>query len=108
MHSKTIALALSLSALAAHGFTWGAKTTITGIYVYAGGTAYITTANNQNPDNCPKGAIYLAIDSTTPNFKALYATAMAAYLSGQTVSINYDGCLNGYALVNSVAMPSVW
>ena len=105
---------LSLLAVAAvvtctaHAFTWGTKTRITGIYVYASGPAYITMENNQNPDNCSSGASYLGMDPASTNFRQLYATAMAAYTTGQTVSINYEGCLDGYPRVNSVAMPHVW
>jgi hypothetical protein len=33
---------------------------------------------------------------------------MSAYLTGQTVSLNYHGCLTGYPKIISVAMPNVW
>ena len=91
----------------AYAFTWGAQVRITGLYVYAEGTAFISTDNNQNPDNC-ENPRYLAIDPDSKHFSQLYATAMAAYTSKSTVSINYSGCFGPHPKVNSIALPNIW
>lgn len=96
-----------IASVPAFGFFWGAQTTITGYYVYANGPSYITTANNQNPDGCQSSS-YFALDTGSPNFKELYATVIAAHVSGSTVTLNYDGCFGQYPRVNSVAVPKVW
>jgi hypothetical protein len=89
-------------------FLWGTPVNVTGYYVYENGLAYLRTSNNQNPDNCPKGSVYLALDTGSPRFKELYATIVAAQAVGSTVSLNYQGCLDGYPRIASVAVPSIW
>ena len=100
-----ISLAASMSCLASAWST--VAVTITGYYVFSTGGAYITTSGNQNPDNCTN-PLYLYLDTTTPNFKELYATVMAARASGETVSLFYDGCVGLYPRVSVVAVPHVW
>ncbi len=102
----TVAVACTVCS-PAFAFFWGNQTTITGYYVYAHGGAYIKTPSNQNPDSCQYSA-YLALDTSALFFKELYATIIAAHASGSTVTLNYDGCLNGYPKIVSVAVPKVW
>lgn len=91
----------------AWAFYWGQQVTITLYYAYAGGNAYIVTSNNQNPDNCTQSN-YLELDSSQPLYSSLYATVISAYATGQTVSINYNGCSStGYPLVNAIAVPHI-
>ncbi|MES9902700.1 MAG: hypothetical protein ABW168_08460 [Sedimenticola sp.] len=104
---KSILVAILLLPITASAFTWGNQVNITGIYVYADGDAIIRTSANQNPDNCITSA-YLVISKDSVNFKMLYSSALAAYTSGKTVSINYDGCKGNYPIVNSVASPAIW
>jgi hypothetical protein len=88
--------------------TWGAQTTITGYYVYDSGAAFITTANNQNPDNCATSA-YLYLNTTAPNFGAIWATVISAQATGSTVTVYYNGCnSSGYPLVSAVVVPHIW
>jgi len=87
---------------------WGPATTITGYYVYDTGGAYITTANNQNPDGCGSST-YLYIDETSAHFKEIWATVIAAQATGTTVSLNYSGCGGGsYPKIRAVAVPNTW
>lgn len=87
--------------------TWGSAVTITGYYVYASGSAYITTSGNQNPDAC-QSTTYLYLDTSQPFFKELYATVMSARATGDTVSLLYDGCVGPYPRISSVALPHIW
>ena len=84
-----ILASLTLSTLV-HAHTWVSHPRITGIYVYDESHAYIKTDNNQNPDNCQDPS-YLMLDMNAANFNILYSTALAAYTTGSTVSINYEG-----------------
>jgi hypothetical protein len=86
---------------------WGNATTITGYYVYSDGGAYITTANNQNPDSCPSST-YLYIPENSAHFKEIWATIIAAQATGSTVSLRYEGCSGSYPLVIAVAVPHIW
>ena len=98
---------VALLPVSANAFTWGNQVSITGIYVYSEGDAFINTSGNQNPDSCTSAG-YLLISKDSLNFKMLYSSALAAYTSGKTVSINYDGCIGSYPKVNSVASPAIW
>src|SRR5262245_12404304 len=89
-------------------YYWSSPVNITGYFVYESGLAYMRTSNNQNPDSCPKGAPYLALDTASRNFKEIYAAIIAAQAAGSTVSLNYEGCLDGYPRIASVAVPSIW
>ncbi len=81
-----LALLLSSFSMPSLAVGWGQTTTITGYYIWAGGTAYIRVANPQNPDNCTNGS-YLGIDTTSINFKNIWAQVMAAQASAQTVTL---------------------
>lgn len=103
-----VGIAMLAAAGAASASTWGQQTTITGYYVYDSGGAYITTANNQNPDSCG-GSRYLYIDETSPNFKVIWASVIAAQTTGSTVTLLYNGCGGGsYPRISAVAVPNVW
>lgn len=106
--ASILIILFALSSSSAFAFKWGAKTKITGYFVYSGGGAFINVESKENPDNCTNGSTYLALDSSAPGFNALYSTIIAAYASNQTVTLNYDGCFNGYPKVNSVAVPGIW
>lgn len=88
-------------------FKWGAKAKITGYFVYADGGAFINVDVKENPNNCAD-MTYLALDTKAANFKEMYSAVMTAQISGQTVSLNYDGCLGNYPKINAVAVPGVW
>jgi hypothetical protein len=110
--ARTIGKLTAVSTIAslatvAYAFSWGTPVQITGYYVYAGGTAYITTTSNQNPDSCTHSS-YLAIDTTQSNFRAMWAQVLAAHAAGQTVSINYNGRLGAYPNINAIAAPNIW
>lgn len=98
-------LTMVASSGTAWAFYWGQQVTITSYFAYAGGNAFITTSGDQNPDNCAEFN-YLELDSSQPLYSSLFATAIAAYAAGQTVTINYNGCSSqGYPIVNSIAVP---
>lgn len=103
------ALAISLIALssAASAGGWGPQTTITNYFIWVHGGAYISTANNANPDSCATSQM-LYVDSSQPFFKEIWAMVMTAYTSGATVSLQYDGCVNGRPRVTAVAVPNIW
>lgn len=86
---------------------WGVQTHIEGYYVWDAGAAHIKTSSNQNPDGC-QSSQYLTIDTSTTNFKSIWAQVIAAHTSNQTVSLFYDGCLGPYPRVRAVAIPNVW
>lgn len=100
-----IAISLAFMPKSALAYFWGQPVTITAYYTYDTGPAYIQTSGNQNPDNCTSFD-YLELDTTQPEFTALYATVMTAQATGQMVVINYDGCgSGGYPIVHAVAVP---
>jgi hypothetical protein len=99
-------LMLCASALA-QSASWGTQTTITGYYVYDSGAAFITTANNQDPESCGSSG-YLYLDSGAPNFKAIWASVMSAQTTGSTVTLYYSGCYSGYPKIVAVAVPHMW
>src|ERR1700752_5399577 len=99
------AVALSSASVALAG-GWGPPVTITGYYVWANSFAAITTSNNQNPDSCSSSP-YLILDSTQPNFRAIWAQIVAAQSQGQTVALSYSGCTGSYPFINFVAVLNV-
>ena len=97
-----------LSLSAANASAWGTvQVTINGYYVYSSGSAYFTTSNNQNPDNCASTR-YLYVDTGQAFFKEMYATLMTARASGETVTLLYDGCVGPYPRISAIAVPAVW
>ncbi|WP_155946260.1 hypothetical protein [Pseudoalteromonas rubra] len=107
MMIKVLVVLLLLTSGNAMAFKWGAKTKITGYYVYADGEAFINVETKENPDNCADGS-YLVLDNKSPNFNVLYSTVLTAYASQQTVTLNYSGCLGRHPKIISVAVPGVW
>lgn len=103
-----VALAACVTCTPAFAAEWGVQTTITGFYIdTAAGEVFLKTASNQNPTSCTSAA-YLALSTSGTHFKELYATLMAAHLSGSTVSLLYNGCAGGYPRITSVAVPNIW
>ena len=98
---------------AAHAGGWGSPVMITGSYIYnsQGGWAFITTSGNENPDGCASSRT-LALDPTQANFKYLWGTILTAQAAGQTVVLDYNGCVSEYPLVDTVAIsvtsPASW
>jgi hypothetical protein len=103
-------LIITLLVLSGNAFAlkWGENTTITGYYIFDDGGAFINVEQKENPDNCPGGNDYLALDTHAPNFKAMYAVVISAYARKQTVTLNYHGCLAGYPKIVSIAVPAIW
>src|SRR5688572_16179721 len=94
--------ALLMTVLSASAFAgvWGVQTHIRGYYVWDDGRAYIKTDNNQNPDLCTND-LYLSIDTTSPNFRAIWAQVIAAHTADQTVSLYYHGCDDAHPKVKA-------
>lgn len=86
---------------------WGVQTLITGYYVYDAGSAFIRVANMQNPDGCTSNA-YLVLNSSAPNFNAMWAQVIAAQATGSTVALRYNGCAGNYPKIDAVAVPDKW
>lgn len=85
---------------------WSQPVTITGYYVWDNGMAHINTSSNQS--NGCTSAQYLTIDTSLPNFKAIWAQVIAAQASGQTVSLFYDGCIGSYPRIRAISVPNIW
>lgn len=77
------ALFVTTSALAAPG--WRGPVQITGYFVYENGFAFIKTTNNGI--DCSNNN-YIAFDTSTTNFKAIWAQVIAAHATQSTVSVN--------------------
>lgn len=104
-----LAITLMLTCNTASAFTWGQPVTISFYFLYAGagGSVYVTTSGNQNPDNCTYSN-YIELLSSQANFSAVFAAIMTAQASGQTVAVNYNGCSSdGYPILNGIAVPHV-
>jgi hypothetical protein len=91
----------------AHAGVWGTQTTITGYYVYDDGAAFIKTAAGQDPQSCGSTVYYL-LDTTKPNFKAIWAQVISAQATGATVSVYFNGCEGAYPKVAAIAVPQSW
>lgn len=102
--AAALSAGLYLSVAPALAVGWGAQTTISNYYVYATGSAFIKVSNLQNPDGCTNAG-YLVLDTSAPNFKAIWAQVIAAHMGGATVSLYYNGCLGNYPRVDAVAVP---
>jgi hypothetical protein len=85
---------------------WGTQTRITGYYVYDDGAAFIKTAANEN-QGCQSHVYYL-LDTSKPNFKAIWAQVLSAYATGETVSLHFNGCDGIYPKVTAIAVPQNW
>lgn len=99
---------LGISSIAVAG-GWGSPVTIAGYYVYDGGSAYINTSGNTNPDGC-SSSHYLYINTEAAHFKEIWAQVLTAHSTGSTVSLRYEGCSPGgtYPRIIAVAVPNVW
>jgi hypothetical protein len=100
------ALVIGLPGLA-QAVIWGQRTTILGYYSDTNANVFLTTANNQNPDGCTSSQ-YLVISFSASNFNQVYAALMTAQATGSTVTLLYNGCLQGYPLISSIAAPGNW
>jgi hypothetical protein len=111
--SRIILAALATgSALASSpAYAWGGTAwgTIRVLSIYRGsvraGALIEPAATFTNADNCSNPASLFIDFSTTesPDGKALYATALAAQLAGQTISIGTNGCSpDGFPLVYGI------
>jgi hypothetical protein len=107
MKQVLASLVMLYASALAHSTSWGTQTTITGYYVYDSGVAFITTANNQDPETCGSSS-YLALDTAAPNFKSIWASVISAQATGSNVTLYYSGCYNGYPKVGAVAVPHMW
>jgi len=102
------AVCLVLLSTSAFAVGWGQKTRIRSYFVWDTGNAMINTDNNENPDNC-QFSTHLVLDTTTPNFKAIWSQVIAAHSLGQTVTLYYDGCYQGaYPKIRVIAVPESW
>ena len=99
---------LMLPMTAFSGPQWGPPVKILGYYVWDNGAAAITTSNNLNPSPGCTSAQYLIIESTQPNFKAIWAQVIAAHAADQTVSLYYDGCIGPSPKIRAIAVPNSW
>jgi hypothetical protein len=100
------ALSIGLPTIA-QALSWGQRTTIQGFYSDTNANIVLTTANNQNPDGCTSSQ-YLLISFSASNFNQVYAALMTAQATGSTVTLLYNGCLGGYPLIGSIAVPGNW
>jgi hypothetical protein len=91
----------------AQALSWGQQTTVQGFYSDTNANVVLTTANNQNPDGCASSR-YLLISFSASNFNQVYAALMTAQATGSTVTLLYNGCLGGYPLISSIAVPGNW
>ena len=63
--------------------------------------------NKQNPDGCAN-ALCPSIDTTAPNFRAIWAQVIAAHTADQTVSLYYHGCDGAHPKVKAISVPNTW
>jgi hypothetical protein len=91
----------------AQALSWGLQTTIQRFYSDTNANVVLTTANNLNPDGCASSR-YLLISFSASNFNQVYAALMTAQATGSTITLLYNGCLGGYPLISSIAVPANW
>ena len=106
-HLPLVLAALIGWPLFAHALSSGQQTAIRGYYSDTNANIVLTTANNQNPDGCASSQ-YLVISASASNFNQVYAALMTAQATGSAVTLLHNGCLGGYPLISSVAVPANW
>jgi hypothetical protein len=72
------------------------------IQAQTNGNLLVYTSGNENPDDCPNTS-WLIISDTT--YKFVVESLMSAQATGQTVALYYNGCLDGYPNITSIAVP---
>lgn len=100
-------LATVLAASIANAGWQAQPVTITGYYVWDGGNAYIKTTNHTNSEGCQSN-VYIALDSTSRTFSAIWAQVITAHTTGSTVTVHLSGCMGPYPKAIAIAVPSVW
>lgn len=100
----TLAAVLVLATSGAQAVGWGNQVTITNIQANTNGYFYVNTSGNQNLDSCTANN-WLVVSDTT--YKFVVATLLSAQATGQTVSLYYNGCINGYPNITVVAVPNL-
>jgi hypothetical protein len=85
---------------------WGVY--IEELYPEAQGGAWIRTSGDESLANCTADSnIYLRLSGTTPGYKEIYATLLAAQLAEKRVSIRIaegtNPCTVAYVTLNSTA-----
>lgn len=80
----------------AHANSDNGVQTIVTVGVHDSGNAIVAFAASNNTEVCGSktGGTSLVISKNNPNFKMLYATALAAQLSGRQVSSWANGCID--------------
>lgn len=101
---KRFILLLALSLISATASADG--TTGSGIvrmlHFYTGHTGLlIIHSNMMDPDACGSTA-YIILPDNHAHYKDIYALLLAAKLSGQSVTINVSGCLQGYPQLRNI------
>lgn len=87
--------------------------TIVAVMMHDSGNAFVTFNGGSNTEVCGAvtGGKTLAISKTNPNFKILYATALAAQLSGRQAETWANGCVdiwgNGASLAPQLTLIGV-
>ena len=110
--SRSVTLSvLAVSSLLAASFaradTWSPPLQITNYFVWLHGAAYIGVSSSFNPDSCSAPNM-LYLDTTQVEFKSAWAVVLSAYATGNTVSVNVNGCAGGRPIVIAVASPAIW
>lgn len=79
----------SLCCLSAHAEIWSGETTITSLYPTSTGYIFTTAYANTNLSTCDNGRRW-SISSSFSNYNAMVATLIAAFASGNRVTLNID------------------
>lgn len=85
----TVFLILSQSVLAADRCeSWGCISTVSELYTNHAGMVYVGTPLDETKANCTAHAdVYFSLNPDDRNFKEMYSSILAAYMSGSKIQL---------------------
>ena len=110
---RAFAFAFLAAATSAYANSDNGVQTIVAVTMHDSGNAFVTFAGGTNTEVCGSttGGNTLVISKTNPNFKMLFATALAAQLSGHRLEAWANGCVdiwgNGSSLAPQLTLAGV-
>lgn len=96
-----VVLITSVTQVSAGGWVGGTELEL--VYPNQSGGVYFRFESMENPDGCALSNFYL-IDESSAGSKNIIATALAAAVSGKTISLYVSGCTGNYPNVTNAIL----
>lgn len=82
---------------------WVGGTELKNVYPAYNGGAYFQFDSMDNPDGCANANWYF-VDEALAGSQKIFATALAAAVSGKTISLYVSGCTGNYPTVTNAIL----